>query len=116
MLSECPACQGKISNQAQSCPHCGHPLSPTSKPSAIATGSRRRQPLFLILATLAFILTLSTPRLLITLPTFATLGCAVISLFRREKASVLAGVVILLSIGLLVANESPKYWQSQHDR
>jgi hypothetical protein len=43
-----------------------------------------------VLAILALVLTLFTPRLLIVLPTFATLGYAAVSLFRREQAAVLS--------------------------
>jgi predicted amidophosphoribosyltransferase len=27
-LIQCPACQGKVSRAAPTCPHCGHPLAP----------------------------------------------------------------------------------------
>jgi predicted amidophosphoribosyltransferase len=33
-LTSCPACSGRVSDQAATCPHCGHPLrNPAAQPS-----------------------------------------------------------------------------------
>lgn len=37
MVIPCPACEGKVSQAAASCPHCGHPMSRES------TGAERQQ-------------------------------------------------------------------------
>lgn len=34
-LIQCPACDNQVSTQAESCPHCGHPLK--TKPTTTTT-------------------------------------------------------------------------------
>jgi hypothetical protein len=64
----------------------------------------RNAPVFLTLSIIAFVLFLGTPRFLLFFPLMATLGFAVVSLFRKEKGRigtviilVLTGVVFVLS-------------------
>lgn len=41
MLIECPECKGQVSDQAEACPHCGHPTKPSAReiPPAAPTKS-----------------------------------------------------------------------------
>ncbi len=104
MLIECPECKRQVSDQAERCPHCGHPLKSLKAP--MVTAKVQRAPVFVILAAIAFVLSLVTPRLLLTFPLMLTFACAVISLFRKEKGRIGAAVVFVLAIGLLLANET----------
>lgn len=101
MLNSCPACGGTISLQATSCPHCGHPLTTGATPS-----KQPRSPVFTVLAVLGFVLCLFTPRLILVLPLFGTVACAVVALFRKERGKVAAITVLVFTAGLLYFNES----------
>lgn len=103
MIEQCSECKGNVSNQAATCPHCGHPVS---KPSTVTAPKDRRVSLFLILALCGFVVSLFTPRLIVSLPIFGTIACAVISLFRRERAPVLPVLVLVAAIGILMLNSS----------
>lgn len=115
MLKNCPECGGTTSDQATSCPHCGHPLSPSPSspplPSAPTPDKRNqsRSPVFTVLAAFGFLLCLFTPRLILVLPLFGTIACAVIALFRRERARIASIIVLVLTLGLflLSAIDSP---------
>lgn len=106
MLISCPECKREISDQAQSCPHCGRPLK-------TLTGQNTRQPkpqnapIFLVLGVIALFLTFNTPRLLLFFPLMGTVGFAAISLFRSEKGRPGAVVVLLCGIALWVISEMP---------
>lgn len=65
----------------------------------------RNAPIFLVLSIIALVLTLNTPRLLLFFPLMGTLGCAAISLIRREKGWPGALIVLLLGIGLWAVGE-----------
>jgi hypothetical protein len=112
MLTKCPACEGVVSDQATACPHCGHPLAAAAPvaaqvqdPHAVAV-PMRRSPIFTILAMLGFVLCLFTPRLILILPLFGTVACAVVGLFRKERFRWMSGVALLLSVILLFASAS----------
>lgn len=105
MLIECPECKREVSDQATSCPHCGHPLKASSQEVPRAPVKERNAPIFLVLSVIALVLTFSTPRLLLFFPLMGTLGCAAISLFRKEKGWPGALVVLLLGIGLWALGE-----------
>jgi hypothetical protein len=107
MLISCPECKKEVSNEALSCPHCGHPLKPTAElqPPLPIKG---KAPIFLILSVIALVLTLGTPRFLAFFPIMGVLGCAVISLFRKERGKVMAAISLLLGIGVWVLNEMPR--------
>ena len=106
MLIECPECKRQVSDQAEACPHCGHPIRPAVGEVARAAPKSRNAPIFLILAAIALVLSLNTPRLLLLFPIMGTLGCCAISLFRREKGRIGAVLVIVLAIGLLAFSET----------
>ncbi len=98
MLNNCPACNGTISDLAPSCPHCGHPVASNNaphQPKSHVTST------FTILAALGFVICLFTPRIIVALPIFGTAICAVIALFRKEQARILALILLILTIGLL---------------
>lgn len=105
MLIECPECKRQVSDQAESCPHCGHPMKQATPPAPTAEKKERNAPIFLVLSIIAFVLTLNTPKLLLFFPLMATLGCAVISLFRNEKGRIGAVLVLLFTGGLFVLSE-----------
>ncbi|WDI86813.1 FxLYD domain-containing protein [Xanthomonas campestris] len=113
MLKNCPECGGTTSDQATSCPHCGHPLSPLPPapplPLAPEKLNQSRSPVFTVLAAFGFLLCLFTPRLILVLPLFGTIACAVIALFRRERARAASVIVLVLTVGLflLSAIDSP---------
>ena len=115
MLISCPECKKEVSNEALSCPHCGHPLKPTAElqPPLPIKG---KAPIFLILSVIALVLTLGTPRFLALFPIMGVLGCAVISLFRKERGKVMAAISLLLGIGVWVLNEMPSATTAQRAR
>ena len=41
-LSECPACGGTVSEEAATCPHCGHPIQGTSTGASGQEVNRRK--------------------------------------------------------------------------
>jgi hypothetical protein len=61
---------------------------------------------FTIIASLGFVICLFTPRLIVALPIFGTVICAVIAIFRKERARVFSAIVLALTIGLLFFSSS----------
>jgi RNA polymerase subunit RPABC4/transcription elongation factor Spt4 len=126
MLISCPECQRDVSDQAASCPHCGHPINANSKKtetegrvvpststeSQVAQRSEntvRNAPILAILATIGLVMTLYTPRFLIFLPLMITFGLGVGSLFRKEKGKPWVVLVLLAAVGVfLLANVDPQ--------
>jgi zinc-ribbon domain len=108
MLIECPECKRQVSDQAESCPHCGNPMKPSVSEAhgVTQTQKERRAPIFLGIAAIALILSLFTPRLLLFFPIMATLSCATIALFRKETAPAAAVLVLVLGVGILVLDNS----------
>src|SRR5262245_35973979 len=76
-LLDCPACKQQVSAQAESCPHCGHPIKHQHPV--------RREPLFLFLSGCSLVLSLLTPGLFLIFLIIGAVGCAVISIYRRES-------------------------------
>jgi hypothetical protein len=107
MLIECPECKSQVSDQVEGCPHCGHPMGPSVH--KIATPRDRNAPIFLAVASIALVLSLFTPRLLLFFPMMGTLGCAAISLFRKEKGQIGAVLVLAFAVGLLVLTEGDTF-------
>lgn len=106
MLIRCPECDREVSDQAKSCPHCGHPLqTPATSPAAVPE-RKRRAPVFLVIALGALVLSLATPRLLLFFPLMLTFACAVISLFRKEKGRFGAAAILILGFGVLILTET----------
>lgn len=99
MLIECPECKQNISNNATSCPHCGNPTNNIIH----EIQENKATSIFQILAILAFVVTLFTPKLIATLPILATLVLCTLSLFRKEKRRLLSWAVLLLSLFLLLS-------------
>jgi len=99
MLIECRVCKREISDQASSCPNCGHPIKVESPEK------RQNAPIFLSLSVVAFFLLFSTPRLLLFFPLMGTIGCAVISMLRKEKGRGGAVAVLCLGIGIWVLSD-----------
>lgn len=85
MLIECPECKKQVSDHAMSCPRCGHPLRASDQDVSHTTARERNGPVFLVLSVIALFLMLNTPRLLLFFPLMATLGCAAISVIRKEN-------------------------------
>jgi len=107
MLIECPECRKQVSDHAESCPHCRNPVKPPASEVRVeVVVKKRRPPIFLLVAVIALILSVFTPRLLLFFPIMATLSSAAIALFRREKAPAAAVIVFVLGIGVLVVGNS----------
>ena len=103
MLNNCPACNGTISNQAITCPHCGHPLIEVSQ---TARPKEERSSTFTILSGIGFLVCLFTPKLIVALPIFGTAICAVIAIFRKEPSRIVSGIILIITLGLLFSGES----------
>ncbi|MDP1924845.1 MAG: zinc-ribbon domain-containing protein [Thiobacillus sp.] len=124
-LITCAECGAQVSDKAEACPHCGAPIekpasskvrrpevisntpqgvSPASQ-QAVPTQLKRSQPVFLILAAIAFFLTLTTPKFLLFFPVMGTLGFAVVSFFRGEKGRTVAVIIFALTLGVLAVSE-----------
>lgn len=65
----------------------------------------RNAPIFLTLSIIAFVLFLGTPRFLLFFPLMATLGFAVVSLFRKERGGVGAAIVLILAGLIFILSE-----------
>jgi len=107
MLIPCPECKREVSDAAPTCPHCGRPLQMVTGEPPPASPSMRRPPIFLILSVVALVLTLSTPRFLAFFPLMGVLGFAAVALFRKERGRGWAVLVLVLGIGVWVANQVP---------
>jgi predicted amidophosphoribosyltransferase len=68
MLISCPECKKECSDEAPSCPHCGHPLKVANEKIQLTPANKRKAPIFLILSVIALVLTLGTPRFLVVFP------------------------------------------------
>jgi zinc-ribbon domain len=106
MLIICSECNREVSDRAQSCPHCGAPLVSVINKSAVAELSATRTPVFVIVAVVALILGLVTPRLLLFFPLMVAFACAIISLFRKEKGRLGAVLVLVLGFGLVAVDQT----------
>src|SRR2546425_2108898 len=105
MLIECPECKRQVSDQAESCPDCGHPIKPSAHEIPPTTPKEGSAPIFLVLSVIALVLSLNTPRLLLFFPLMGTFGCAAISLLRKEKGRIGAVLVLVCGGGLWVLSE-----------
>jgi hypothetical protein len=105
MLMRCPECDHEISDRAQSCPNCGHPQH-LAGPRVTAIATKRRSPLFVSIAAVAFVLCFATPRLLLFFPMMMTFACAIVSLARRERGRIGAIAVLFLTFGLFIVSET----------
>lgn len=110
MLISCSECKRNVSDQATSCPHCGHPikaadasvnvnLDRTKLPKGATV---RKSPILVVLATIALIMTLNAPRFLVFFPLMITFGLAIGSLFRKEKGRPWAALVLLAAVGVFI--------------
>jgi DNA-directed RNA polymerase subunit RPC12/RpoP len=106
MLIKCPECNREISDQADNCPHCGHPINLAPKGPPQVRNVDRNAPIFLVISVVALGLSLFTPRLLLFFPIMGTLGSAGVSIVRKEKGLAGSIIVIVLGLGLLVLSES----------
>lgn len=104
MLTKCSECKREVSDQAASCPHCGHPIASHTAQAVATTPRKKRSPVFLALAVIAFVLALLTPRILLVIPMIALLSFSAVSLFRKERGSGFAVVTLVLGFGLLWLN------------
>ena len=101
MLIECPACKREVSDQALSCPHCGHPIKFETPAAAGGVQEKRGStPIFLMLSVVALFLLFGTPRLLLFFPLMGTVVCAAISWLRRERGR--GGAVAVACLGLAI--------------
>ncbi len=125
-LITCAECGAQVSDKAEACPHCGAPIekpasSKVRRPEVVSLTSQEvsagqhksNAPIFLSLAVIAFLLTLTTPRFLLFFPIMATLGFAVISYFRKEKGRFGAALIFVLTLGLFALSEYGSSLQEQ---
>jgi hypothetical protein len=117
----CPFCAEPIVAAARVCRFCARELpqnwaAVATQASDVLTLTRplaqlepapkiRNTPIFLVLASIALVLSLYTPRLLLFFPIMGTLGCGAISLLRNEKGRIGAVLVLVFGLGLLVLSE-----------
>ena len=102
MLVQCSECHREISDQADSCPNCGHPIK-VPAPRAV---EKNPSPIFLVLALIFLVMGFYTPRLLVFFPIVGTLGCAAVALLRHEPARWLAILALLGGIGLFSLSQA----------
>jgi hypothetical protein len=101
MLIDCPECGQKVSDQAGSCPQCGHPIAAAvAKPAAVDSHRRGRSSVFCGAAFVMLVLAAMSPRILVTIPVGLTVILAAISLVRRERLAMLSLIVIGLALWL----------------
>lgn len=100
MLTTCEACAKEISIDAQSCPNCGHPQKKVPNSQLSSNVGNRKAPVFFSIALISFILSLTTPRLLLVFPLMATLGSSVIALIRKEKFRGGSITILVLGVGV----------------
>jgi hypothetical protein len=125
-LITCSECSAQVSDKAEACPHCGAPIekpasSKIRRPEVVSNApqevsavlKKSNAPIFLSLAVIAFLLTLTTPRLLLFFPLMGTLGFAVISYFRNEKGRYGAALIFVLTLGLFALSEFGSSLQTQ---
>lgn len=114
-LKNCEDCGKEISTAAPACPHCGRPQvipvieNSNSGPSPLPPDETLLPktdiaPLFLIIAAVCFVITLGTPRILLTVPTLITILCASVSIFRKEPFRIGSIIIVILSALLFVVN------------
>jgi len=117
-LINCSECGAQVSDKAEACPHCGAPIEKTASsrvrrpdvisntpPEVSPAKPKASAPIFLSLAVVAFLLTLTTPRLLLFFPLMGTLGFAAVSFFRKEKGRAAAVIIFVLTLGVLGTSE-----------
>lgn len=110
MLISCSECKHDVSDQATSCPHCGHPIQKSdtavnanSDQAKLARSAAvKKSPVLAILATIALAMTLTTPRFLIFFPLMVTFGLGIGSFIRKEKGRPWVALVLLGAIGIFV--------------
>lgn len=107
MLIPCCECRQQISDQAETCPHCGVRIK-----GAATNSINHGMPIFLALAVIGFALSLFTPRFLLTFPLMATLGLSTVSFFRKEKwrggaITVFVGGIALMFVSGISNSPSP---------
>lgn len=115
MLTKCPECDGAVSDQAKSCPHCGHPLAESARseavvpphPGAAPADRQRRAPVFMVASLFGLFVCLFTPRILLAIPVLATIAFGTVSIFRRERARVMSALVLAAAIGILMLSAGP---------
>lgn len=103
MLIDCPECKKQVSDQAEACPNCGIKLKPTSQVIVKSDAA----PVALAASAFGFFVALFTPKLIATLPILITLIAAAISLFRKERGRAFAGVIMVMTVGLLLLSRYP---------
>lgn len=103
MLIDCPECNAQVSDQATSCPQCGHPLQADAPPVEPPAHSEGSPSLFALLAVAAAATGLFTPRLIVVLPSLAAIVFGIISLSRKERYAWAGVVSICLAILYLVS-------------
>lgn len=104
MLIQCPECSNEVSDTAPSCPKCGHILIQSSQ--AAREPETSSAPIFTILAALALVLCLFTPRIILAMPAMATIACGVIGFFRKERWRWGGLVIAGLAIGITILSET----------
>lgn len=100
-LIKCSECNNDISSNADSCPHCGNPILKKNQTTKIDQAA----PIFLGLSIVGLFILFSTPVFLVFIPLIFTLGCAVTSLIRKEKAKLLAICVLILTVLIWVGTQ-----------
>ncbi|MBK8064969.1 MAG: zinc ribbon domain-containing protein [Betaproteobacteria bacterium] len=105
MLIKCPECTKEVSDQATSCPHCGHPLLKSDSWKALKPKSRN--PVFLALGFVCLVLAFTTPRFLVFFPLFGAVAFSIVSAARRESGAVFTVLILIVSVFVWMATSAP---------
>jgi hypothetical protein len=73
-------------------------LEPSVSEVPIAASSKLASPLFTILAGVFFLVSLTSPLILLTVPVMLTLGMAVIAMFRKERPRWISPTIAVMTV------------------
>lgn len=106
-LIDCPECKKGISDTVKACPHCGYPLISKTE---VKKNKEKKSAVFQIISFAAFVIALFTAQLFLSFFSLIVIGCAIISLFRKEKRWGLSLIALILGFLLIIL---PTIYDSQ---
>ena len=115
-ITNCPACQGKVSSQAGACPHCGHPIHSNShhlKNANFSSGSSGSGVninegicMLIAVAVLCILMVGGYPGFLFIIGCLGYLflwGCYVVSALKRNDIGQVILLIFLPVIGIIIS-------------
>lgn len=106
-LINCPECKKEISDTIEGCPHCGYQLKPKTE---VKKNKEKKSAVFQIISLATFVIALFTAQLFLNFFVLIVIGCAIISLIRKEKRWGLSLIALILGFLLLIL---PAIYESQ---